>query len=106
MRRSISAYVDVDIADVLDQMDNAYLTEECEKRGIKLIDPGQSADGKTDARFEEARDQAEYEFDSLLHDLRAAFHARDHRHFDVLLSRVEGRYRNTLSAAVAREKVA
>ncbi|HEY5306626.1 MAG TPA: hypothetical protein VIJ52_08190 [Pseudolabrys sp.] len=101
-RHSIYVSTEIEISEVFDQMDNAHLHEECGRRGMKFV---MEVPTLTDTRFNEAVCQMEYEFDTLLHEIREAFLSRDHRHFEVSLSRCEGRYRATLVTAMAQERV-
>ena len=100
--RYIHVSAKVDLADVLFDMDDTCLREECERRGILLV---KERPARTDAKFADACERAAYDVDSWMHDLRASFMARDHRHFDVLLSRYEGRFRAELINALALEAV-
>lgn len=81
MKSTISHTVYIDVADVLGEISNADLLAICEAREI-LPKP------KPEPKKEEI-DQARYELDSLIHELREAFLARDHQHFEVLLQRAE-----------------
>lgn len=100
---TITVSTEVDVRDVLDQLDNERLKDECERRGITFET---ARPARVEARFNDAVCEAEYDVDTLIHELRESFLARDARHFDVLLARCEGRYRDVLTEALAREREA
>lgn len=99
--RTITVSADIEISAVLDDLSDDDIREECKRRGIEVFSPP-----KPDAlKLTEHLLEAEYAFDTWEHDLRTAFLARDHRHFEVLLARAEERFRATLVRALAVEKV-
>ena len=100
--RSISVTVDVDVQDVLNDLPDAMLREECARREIRLVPDPKDRRPKLVDHLENER----YVFDTLVHDLRVAYLARDQQYFDVLMCRLEGRYKEPAAGVLAAEKVA
>lgn len=82
---AVTAYVN--LSDVLEDLSNDELLQECKDREIDI-----SSLHKAKPDYDAALADTAYEIDTWLHDLRAAFLARDAVHFDVLLARGEERY--------------
>lgn len=92
-------YVEVEVeVPGLDEYSDAEIAREAKDRDIEL--PRTPAPASKDEI-----EQAEYEFDTWMHDLRAAFLSRDQQYFDVLLTRAEHRYRDALPEALMRGTV-